>query len=142
LHTLVWNFLEFAKEFSWKILKFSSKMVKNVFKSVWVEPRELKFWMLMFCEVEYKIAYSRLEFFGTRLGTKYRAEILHEHALLVLVWNCIFKFRVLEIRLSGFLKNPDIFLKKCQKCVQESFQSFLLFKIAWSSLWIFLRKKC
>jgi hypothetical protein len=24
-----------------------------------------------------------------------------------------------EIRLSGFLKNPDIFLKKCQKCVEE-----------------------
>jgi hypothetical protein len=25
----------------------------------------------------------------------------------------------LEIRPSGFLKNPDIFLKKCQKCVEE-----------------------
>jgi hypothetical protein len=24
-----------------------------------------------------------------------------------------------EFRLSGFLKNPDIFLKKCQKCVKE-----------------------
>jgi hypothetical protein len=24
-----------------------------------------------------------------------------------------------EIRLSGFLKNPDIFLRKCQKCVEE-----------------------
>jgi hypothetical protein len=24
-----------------------------------------------------------------------------------------------QIRLSGSLKNPDIFLKKCQKCVEE-----------------------
>jgi hypothetical protein len=24
-----------------------------------------------------------------------------------------------DIRLSGFLKNPDIFLEKCQKCVEE-----------------------
>jgi hypothetical protein len=28
--------------------------------------------------------------------------------------SCLF-----EIHLSGFLKNPDIFLKKCQKCVEE-----------------------
>jgi hypothetical protein len=24
-----------------------------------------------------------------------------------------------EIRFSGFLENPEIFLKKCQKCVEE-----------------------
>jgi hypothetical protein len=24
-----------------------------------------------------------------------------------------------EVRLSGFLKNPDIFIRKCQKCVEE-----------------------
>jgi hypothetical protein len=24
-----------------------------------------------------------------------------------------------EIRFSGFLKNPDIFLRNCQKCVEE-----------------------
>jgi hypothetical protein len=30
--TQIWNFLEFSKEFSCKILKFSSKMVKNVSK--------------------------------------------------------------------------------------------------------------
>jgi hypothetical protein len=29
------------------------------------------------------------------------------------------KFRFFEIRSSVFLENPDIFLKKCQKCVEE-----------------------
>jgi hypothetical protein len=38
-------------------------MVKNVSKSFWVEARELKFGMNMLCQVEYKIAYSDLEFF-------------------------------------------------------------------------------
>jgi hypothetical protein len=39
---------------------------------------------------------------------------------------CLFKYEIVysnleffEIRLSGFLKNPDIFLKKCEKCVEE-----------------------
>jgi hypothetical protein len=81
------KFLEFAKEFSWKILKFSSKIVKNMSKSVWVQTRELKFRMNMLCLFKYEISYSNLEFF--------------------------------EIRLKGFLKSLDIFLKKCQKCVKE-----------------------
>jgi hypothetical protein len=29
------------------------------------------------------------------------------------------KLEFFEIRLSGFVKKPDIFLKKCQKCVEE-----------------------
>jgi hypothetical protein len=41
LRTQVWNFLEL----SWKILKFSSKMVINLSKSIWVEARELQFCM-------------------------------------------------------------------------------------------------
>jgi hypothetical protein len=39
---------------------------------------------------------------------------------------CLFKYEityskleVFENRLSGFLKNPVIFLRKCQKCVEE-----------------------
>jgi hypothetical protein len=39
---------------------------------------------------------------------------------------CWFKYEIaylnlefFEIRLSGFLKNPDFFLKKFQKCVEE-----------------------
>jgi hypothetical protein len=48
LWTQVWNFSEFAKEFSWKILIFSSKMVKNVSKSTWVQARKLKFCMKIF----------------------------------------------------------------------------------------------
>jgi hypothetical protein len=47
--TRIRNFSEFAKEFSLKILKFSSKMVKNVSDFVWVQARELKFCMLMLC---------------------------------------------------------------------------------------------
>jgi hypothetical protein len=49
LHTQIWNFLEFALEFSWKILEFSSKMVNNLSKSVLIEARELKFCKNMFC---------------------------------------------------------------------------------------------
>jgi hypothetical protein len=49
LHTQFWKFFEFAKEFSWKILEFSSKMVKNSSKSVWVQARELKFCINMIC---------------------------------------------------------------------------------------------
>jgi hypothetical protein len=38
----------------------------------------------------------------------------------VLTENCPYSYsEFFEIRLSGFLKNPDIFLKKCQKCVGE-----------------------
>jgi hypothetical protein len=29
------------------------------------------------------------------------------------------KLEFFEIHLNGFLKNPDNFLKKCQKCVEE-----------------------
>jgi hypothetical protein len=56
-----------------------------------------------------------------------------------------------EIHLNGFLKNPGIFLKKCQKCVKELkfcmnelfnnvFKALLHFKISRSLLWILLKK--
>jgi hypothetical protein len=39
---------------------------------------------------------------------------------------CLFEYEIaysnlefFEIRFSGFLKNSDIFLRKCQKCVEE-----------------------
>jgi hypothetical protein len=65
---------------------------------------------------------------------------------------CLFKYEIansnlefFETCLSGFLKNPDIFLKICQKCVKEL--KFCMnelfnnvFKISRSSLWIFLKK--
>jgi hypothetical protein len=87
LRAQVLNFLEFAKEFSWKILKFSSKTIKNGSKSVWVQARELKFCMNMLCLFEYEIAYSNLQFF--------------------------------EMQLSGFLKNPDIFLKNVKNVLKS-----------------------
>jgi hypothetical protein len=45
----IFNFLKFVKEFSWKTLKFSWKMVKNLSKLVWVAGRELKFSINMRC---------------------------------------------------------------------------------------------
>jgi MoaA/NifB/PqqE/SkfB family radical SAM enzyme len=41
-----------------------------------------------------------------------------------------------EIRLSGFVKNPDIFLRKCQKCVEELNELFNVFKeVHFGSFW-------
>jgi hypothetical protein len=48
-------------------LDFFLKKVKNLFKYVWAQAREMKFCMNMLCLVKFKIAYSSLEFLGIRL---------------------------------------------------------------------------
>jgi hypothetical protein len=87
------NFFEF----------FLKKCLEN-FKSVWVEAGELKYCMNMLCKLEHLNSYLDLDFlnslksysekfwnlfeklsknFEVRLGKSWKAEIFHEHSLLV-----------------------------------------------------------
>jgi hypothetical protein len=49
------------------------------------------------------------------LGSSWRTEIWHEHALLVQTQNCILIFGIFRNSLKNFLIFFEIFLKKCQK---------------------------
>jgi hypothetical protein len=87
LRTQVWIFLEFARDFSWKILKFSSKMVKTLSKSVWVKAREyyecFKAWFSDFEVLD--ICGGYLEKFAI-CGKLTRALLAHQ--IFCLVINC------------------------------------------------------
>jgi hypothetical protein len=93
---------------------FFSKMVKNVSKSVWVQARELKFYMNMLCFFKYEVVYSNLEFFEIRSSGFLKT-------------------------FDYFLKKCQKCVVELKFCMNEL---FLLFEISRSSLWITMKKIC
>jgi hypothetical protein len=82
--TQIKKILKFASWFSWQILNFLEKIPKISFCAVWLQARELKLFMNLFCKLNHLNCRNSLKNF------------------FWFFWNCLEKMAKIRLNLSGY----------------------------------------